>query len=250
MAADWPRREEKYMYRPIPCWNMAARVLPWGMDLFTLSEEKALLFHRAIMGLVQQHPNLLVRARRQLKDQRRRAPNQDMIWDRWAALLDKSVVDLAPVILADTPDGGLLRAHSPLGAALDVSERKAVWQRIGLIQFFQHYLIAVDDLDFAPHEQAAMTGLDEADLVRWRATGPGELPKAALESLKLVVALHKSLNGVSDSVDVRRRWLRLRSETFEAAPMDLLTGGEIARVVDSLAGAVRLTLGPADMPRM
>ena len=220
------------------------------MELFTLSEEKALLFHRAIMGLVQQHPNLLVRARQQLEDQRRRDPDQEMVWDRWAALLDKSPVELAPVILADTPDGGLLRAHSPLGAALSVSERKTVWQRIGLIQFFQHYLIAVDDLGFAPDEQAAITGLNEDDLVRWRVTGPGELPKAALQSLKLVVALHKSLKGVSDSADIRRRWLRSKSETLNAAPMDLLVGGEIARVVDSLAGAVQLTLGPADMPQM
>jgi len=220
------------------------------MELFTLSEEKALLFHRAIIGLVREHPNLLVRARDQLQEQRLSAPDQESIWDRWAALLDKSLDDLTPVVLADTPDGGLLRAHSPLGAVLSTSERKAVWQRIGLIQFFRHYLIAVDDLALSASEQAAITGLDEVDLVQWRATGPGELPRQALEKLKLVVALHKSLDGVSDSTDVRRRWLRSISETLEAIPVDLLTGGEIARVVDSLAGAVRLTLSPADMPQM
>jgi len=220
------------------------------MELFTLSEEKALLFHRAIMGLVREHPNLLVRARDQLQEQRLQAPDQENIWDRWAALLDKTLDDLTPVVLADTPDGGLLRAHSPLGAALSTSERKAVWQRIGLIQFFRYYLVAVDDLALSTSEQAAITGLDEVDLVQWRATGPGELPRQALEKLKLVVALHKSLGGVSDNMDVRRRWLRNTSETLEAVPVDLLTGGEIVRVVDSLAGAVRLTLGPADMPQM
>ena len=220
------------------------------MELFTLSEEKALLFHRAIVGLVREHPNLLVRARNQLAEQRQRAPKHDQIWDRWAALLDKPLDDLSPVILADTPDGGLLRANSPLGAALSTSERTAVWQRIGLIQFFRHYLIAVDDLELSVSEQAAITGLDEDDLVRWRETGPGELARSALERLKLVVALHKSLNGVSDSTDVRRRWLRVNSESLQAIPLDLLLGGEIVRVVDSLTGAVRLNLSPNDMPQM
>ncbi len=220
------------------------------MELFSLSEEKALLFHRAIVGLVHEHPNLLVRARAELENQRARTPEQENLWDRWAALLDKPLDDLSAVILADTPDGGLLRAHSPLGAALDTSERNAVWRRIGLIQFFHHYLIAVDDLGVSTPEQAAITGLDAPDLDRWRNTGPGQMSKQALQRLKLVVALHKSLGELSDSVDVRRRWLRSTSETLEAAPMDLLMEGEIARVVDSLAGAVRLTLSPADLPQM
>jgi hypothetical protein len=128
------------------------------MELFSLSEEKALLFHRAIVGLVHEHPNLLVRARAELENQRARTPEQENLWDRWAALLDKPLDDLSAVILADTPDGGLLRAHSPLGAALDTSERNAVWRRIGLIQFFHHYLIAVDDLGVSTPEQAAITG--------------------------------------------------------------------------------------------
>ena len=220
------------------------------MELFSLSEEKALLFHRAIVGLVREHPNLMIRARAQLVEQREQSPEHHAVWDRWAALLDKSLDDLTPVILADTPDGGLLRAHSPFGAALSASERTLVWQRIGLIQFFRHYLVAVDDLALSVAEQAAITGLEEDDLVRWRTTGPGELPRAALDSLKLIVALFKSLQAVSEDADVRRRWLRVNSDTLEATPLDLLIKGEIVRVVDSLAGAVRLTLSPADMPQM
>jgi len=217
------------------------------MELFTLSEEKALLFHRAIMGLVRQHPNLLVRARHEVENQRRRDPEQQSVWDYWAALLDKPFKELASVILADTPDGGLLRAHSPLGAALTAGERNAVWRRIGLMQFFRHYLIAVDDLELAPHEQATITGLNEDTLIEWRVTGPGEMPKQVLESLKQIVALHKSLEGMSERSEVRRRWLRTNSEALNGVPMDLLAGGKIVLVIDSLAGAVRSTLNPLDM---
>ncbi len=220
------------------------------MELFTLSEEKALLFHRALVGLIREQPGLLVRARSELESRRERSPGPENIRDRWAALLDKPLAELAPVILADTPDGGLLRAHSPLAAVVSPGERNALWRRIGLIQFFHHYLVAVDDLGLTGPEQAAITGLQEADLKRWRTTGPEAMPEQTLQRLKQVVALHKSLSGVSDSIDVRRGWLRRVSETLEAVPMDLLVEGEIARVVDSLAGAVRLTLSPAELPRM
>ncbi len=243
-----PTETASFFFLPLD-YDLAALILR-AMELFTLSEEKALLFHRAIIGMAGEHPDLLVRARAELENLRQRAPGAESILDRWAALLDKPLNDLSAVILADTPDGGLLRANSPLAAALGAGERNAIWRRIGLIQFFHHYLIAVDDLALSAPEQAAITGLDEADLTRWRSDGPGELQIQALERLKQVIALHKSLNGVSDSIDVRRRWLRNTSETFNATPMDLLMGGEIARVVDSLAGAVRLTLGPNDLPQM
>ncbi len=220
------------------------------MELFALSEEKALLFHRAIMGLVDEHPNLLVRARAQLDEMRQGDPDSNHNFDRWAGLLDKPLPELGAVILADTPDGGLLRAHSPFAAALSTAERNSIWRRIGLIQFFQHYLLAVDDLGLDLSEQAAITGLAENDLERWRLTGPGQMPPATLQRLKQIVALQKSLRGVSDNRDVRRRWLRTISETLDGAPLELLKGGEIARVVDSLAGAVRLTLSPADLPQM
>ena len=158
--------------------------------------------------------------------------------------------EMAEHVLADTPDGGLLRANSPLTKALGATERNAVWQRIGLMQFVHHYLDAADDLGLTPAEQAAVTGLDVSELVRWKTHPPTQLTRGTLDRLKQTVALHKAMAGIDPDREARRRWLRSESETLGATPISMLLDGEARRVMEGLAGAVRLTLGPKNLPRM
>ena len=51
--------------------------------MFELTEEKALLFHRALIGLLRDHPNLIPRARDTLMTSREKNPAQETVWDRW-----------------------------------------------------------------------------------------------------------------------------------------------------------------------
>ncbi|MHA1597854.1 MAG: hypothetical protein ACTSV1_03960, partial [Alphaproteobacteria bacterium] len=137
------------------------------MGPFHLTEQKALNFHQALVGLLRSHPNLRTRALAELERMRDASPAQVELCDRWAALLDLTLEDMAEVILADTADGGLLRAHSPFTDALTATERNAVWQRIGLVQFMRHYTNAADDLALDLSEQAAITGIAIEELTHW-----------------------------------------------------------------------------------
>jgi len=221
-----------------------------GMGLFTLSEQKALVFHRAVLGLIGGHPNLIPRALAELGRLRDRKPEQAALWDRWQALLDLAPEKMADPVLADTADGGLLRANSPFTNALTNSERNAVWQRIGLMQFMGYYFEAVADLALEPSEQAAITGLDAEELAGWRLAPPQVLGQGVLDRLKQVVALHKVLVGINPDRDARRRWLRHESETLSAAPLSLLMAGQAGRVLEMLTGARQITVSADDLPRM
>ncbi|MBC8339781.1 MAG: hypothetical protein ISR51_07285 [Rhodospirillales bacterium] len=218
--------------------------------MFELTEEKALLFHRALIGLLRDHPNLIPRARDTLMTSREKNPAQETVWDRWEALLDMPLDGMAGHILADTPDGGLLRAHSPFSKTLLAQERNAVWQRIGLMQFIGHFHAAADGLGLTVEEQAVLTGLQASELTGWKAVPPSTMETATLQHLKTVVSLHKAMTRIEANADVHRRWLRGMSETLGATPISLLLGGEMERVLDSLSGAVQLTMGPGDLPRM
>lgn len=220
------------------------------MDPFVLTEEKALLFHRALLSVAGEHANIVVRARAEVDRLRTMRPAQSSLWDRWAGLLDLSVAAMAPSVLADTPDGGLLRAHSPLGAALSASERNAIWQRVGLVQFIGFYFDAAHDLGLSGAEQARLTGIDEAVLTGWAALAPLELAKDDLNKLKQVLSLQSSLRSLAPERDVRRRWLRVASETLGGTPLALMLDGEMARVMEHLTGAAQLALGPGDYPSM
>lgn len=220
------------------------------MDLFLLTEEKALLFHRALLSVAHEHANIVARARAELDRLRADRPAQSVLWDRWAGLLDMSVEAMCPSVLADTPDGGLLRAHSPLGAALSASERNAIWQRIGLVQFIGFFFDAAFDLGLDGAEQAQLTGIEEAILADWASLAPLELAKDDLNKLKQVVSLQSSLKSLAPERDVRRRWLRVTSETLGGTPLALMLAGDMERVMDHLTGAAQLTLGPGDYPSM
>lgn len=220
------------------------------MSLFPLNEQKSLQFHQAVLGLIGAHPNLMTRAVAELARIRTSSPEQITLWDHWAVVLDLPAQEMADMVLADTIDGGLLRANSPFTGALSNDERNAIWRRIGLAQFMGHYLDAAADLALDLAEQAAITGIEIEELTIWRSQVPQEIGKDALYLLKQVVALHKTLTAIAPDRDVRRRWLRCESPTLSATPIALLMDGKAAHVLDSLAGAVQLTLGPDDLPRM
>jgi len=220
------------------------------MSLFTLSEQKSRVFHQAILGLIGGHPNLIPRAIKELAGFRSRRPGRQAVWDRWAAILDLPPQQMAGAVLADTADGGLLRANSPLADALSHAERNAIWRRIGLMQFMGHYFDAAADLALDLPEQAAITGVPIEALTGWRTNGPWEITEDTLSRLKQVVSLHKALTGINPDPDVRRRWLRHQSPTLSATPLSLLMDGKGDRVLETLAGAVQLILSPDDLPRM
>lgn len=220
------------------------------MNQFLLTEEKALLFHRAILSVAREHGNLIVRARAELDTLRAKNAAQSDLWDRWAALLDMDLEPMSAAVLANTPDGGLLRAHSPFGLALSTQERNTIWQRIGLVQFVGYFMDAAEDLALESSEQAKLTGIDESLLTQWAASPPMELKKGDLDKLKQVVSLQSSLKGLAPDQDIRRRWLRVVSETLGGTPLDLMLAGDLERVMEHLTGAVQLTLGADKYPSM
>ncbi|MBT3237247.1 MAG: hypothetical protein HOK06_02035 [Rhodospirillaceae bacterium] len=220
------------------------------MVLSQLTEQKALVFHRAVLGLLEQHPNVRARALDQLEHLRADTDSNNELCDRWAALLDLPIDEMAGVVLADTPDGGLLRANSPFTDALTPGERNSIWRRIGLVQFMGYYLDAAADLALELSDQAAITGIAIEELTIWQSRAPLEIDKEHLQRLKLVVALHKTLVELAPDRDVRRRWLREESATFKATPLTLLSEGKAGDVLDNLAGSTKLTLGPDNLPRM
>lgn len=221
-----------------------------AMEPFLLTEEKALVFHRAVLSVAREHGNLLVRAREELVGLRTSKPAQGDLWDRWAALLDMGIDAMSEPVLANTPDGGLLRAHSPFGQSLSKEERNAVWQRIGLAQFIGYFHNAANDLDLSAGERAMLTGIEAALLTEWAQLPPVELQKGELDKLKQVVSLHSALKNLSDDADVRRKWLRSTSETLAGVPLALMIAGDIERVMEHLVGAAQLTLGPDRYPKM
>ena len=220
------------------------------MKLFSLSEKKTQFFHVAILELIRENPNLIVRAQKKLYELRSRNPEQTALWDRWQKLLNIPFEKMTAQILADTPDGGLLRANSPFHNALSKVEKTAIWQRIGLMQFIQHYLVAVADLGLEISEQAAITGVSKEELKAWQTRAPQELRKEIVMCLKSVIALQKSLVKISPNQEIRRVWLRHKSQTLSAIPLSLLMEGKTSLVIDNVTGASQLTLHHRDLPHM
>jgi hypothetical protein len=221
-----------------------------NMKLFSLSEKKTRVFHLAVLELTGEYPSLIVRAQKELLELHSRKPEQILLWDRWQALLYLPFEKMANQVLADTPDGGLLRANSPFHNALSKAERTAIWQRIGLLQFMEHYSNAATDLGLEISEQAAITGVSVEELKSWKTRAPQEIRKESFECLKLVVALQKSLVKIAPDKKIRRHWLRHKSQTLSAIPLSLLIDGKTSFVINSIVGAAQLTLNHDDMPRM
>jgi len=220
------------------------------MNMFELSEEKALQFHRAIVDLAGRHPNLIERAANQLAKLRQRDPDKSFIWERWAHALSLPLAEMAGSVLADTPDGGLMRANSPLGEILSASERNAIWQRIGLLQFVHHFFHAAAELGLTMSEQAMITGVDSSEIDSWNEALPQQMTVETLARLKHVVALHKALSSVQPDRETSRRWLRGDSQVMGGTPLSLLLGGNAEQLLDSVSGAAQLKLENHNLPRM
>jgi len=220
------------------------------MSSFNLSEAKALVFHQAVLGLTRNNSELIPHTLIELNKLRERKPERADLWDRWSALLDSPFEKMSKIILADTPDGGLLRANSPFMDALSKTERNLIWQHIGFLQFVRYYLDAVDDLALELPEQAAITGFSMDELAVLKTQVPADIRPERLDGLKQVVALQKMLFGLNVDQKIRRNWLRHESETLEGVPLRLMMDGKSTYVLESLTGAAQLTVRPEDMPRM
>jgi hypothetical protein len=119
-----------------------------------------------------------------------------------------------------------------------------------LVQFVGFFQDAAEDLALDLDEQAGLTGIEALVLADWAVAAPLELQKGDLDKLKAVVSLHTSLRGLAPEQDVRRRWLRADSDTLGGTPLDLMLAGDMERVMEHLTGAVQITLGPENYPRM
>ena len=219
------------------------------MAQFTLSEDRSLQYHRAILSQARKNEDILTRAGQQLDRMRLKKPNMASLWQRWENILASPIDDIAKSVLANTPDGGLLRANSPLGDAMTPRERNALWRSIGLIQFIVVFLTAANDLGLNYDEQAKLTGVDADELKTWVDTPPMELSGEQLASIKQVVAMQSALRGMFGDIDERQAWLRDPHEGLEATPIDLLLAGNVQRVQDYLADTVRPTLKTKDLPQ-
>ncbi|MCB2102991.1 MAG: DUF2384 domain-containing protein [Rhodobacterales bacterium] len=220
------------------------------MDPMVFSEERHLAYHRVVLSLLDDHPNLLARAARELDRMRGGHPNTGGVLDRWADLLDGPAEALAQALLADDPAGGLLRANSPFNGLFDDRERMTIWQRVALQQFAGFFLEAADDLDLAPADQATLTGLAADEIAAWRHDPPATMTLDTLSRLKAVVSIHQSLVGLRDERDGRRDWLDRPNDSLGARPIDLLRQGDVEVVRDYLAEAAQMVAGPDRMPVM
>lgn len=219
------------------------------MKLFGLSEQRQLDYHRAIVEVAGEHPDIMVRARAALARMREERPNVAGIWDQWEDILGHPLDEVSAAVLAGDSRGGLLRAYSPLAAALSSGERNALWQRIGLRQFVRYFLDAAADFGLSIAEQAGITGIDAALLGAWgEETLPSEMTVATLDPLKQVVAIHRSAARLHPSREARRAWLRGHDPFLGASPLETLMSGGLDRIQETLMQAVQPTLTAQDLP--
>lgn len=218
------------------------------MDRFAVNEGRMLYFHRVALDQARRSPGLLGRARRELERLRSQRPESEGVWKEWEGLLDGGLDAMAAAVLADTPQGGLLRANSPLTEGLAPEERNALWQRVGLQQFAAYYLIAVADLALTVDEQAAITGVAADTLAAWRETPPLTMTQNVLDELKLVVGLQHALEMLYPDTEVRRSWLRSHVDALSARPIDILTNGDGDMLQRTLVAAVQPLLKDNELP--
>ncbi len=215
---------------------------------FMFPEARALHFHRVALGQALQTPNLLRRARDILPRLRAARPNLADAWDRWAVALDLPPDRMAEDVLADTPTGGLLRAHSPLYECLTETERMALWQRVGLQQFVAYFQVAAEDLAWDDERQAAITGIDPKVLAAWRRELPITILASVMAVLKSVVSIHRALVGFTETPEARRAWLAEPNPNLGGRPIDLMGGGRLSEVEAYLVDAARDRLTRGDVP--
>lgn len=218
------------------------------MDNFSVTEARTLYFHRVLLDQARRTPGLMERARAALARMEAGRPNIQGVWDEWRSLLAGDAEHLEEAVLAASPRGGLLRAHSPLADDLADGERNALWQRVALQQFAAYFLVAAEDLDLVLAEQAALTGLTIGELDGWKAAPPLTMTAGVLEALKLVVALHSALKRLHPEREARRAWMRMPAAALGARPVDLLVRGDGDRIMEHLTGIIRPLLTDSDRP--
>lgn len=218
------------------------------MDQFAVNESRMLYFHRVLLDQARLSPGLVRRAVEALPDMRGRVPTLAATWTEWEGLLAAGLDAVAAATLADSAQAGLLRAHSPLAEILDADERNALWQRVGLQQFAAYYLAAVADLGLSLDEEAAITGLPEAELAGWGDVAPLSMTRGTLDALKIVIAVQRSLSLLYPEAAQRQAWLRQPSAAFPAGPLAAMLTGGGAAVQDMLAATVTPGLGRDVMP--
>jgi hypothetical protein len=206
------------------------------MDRFAVSEARLLFFHRVLIDQAQTMPTLLDRARERLQ------PSGD---EAWRALLDGPFENLTAAVLEDSPQGGLLRARSPLMAALSDLERNALWQRVGLQQVVAYAQAASADLGLSEQEEQAVLG---DDATGWHQAPPLALTARQLEPLKQLIAIQRALAMLEPDPQRRREWLRHPHPAFSVAPIDVLVNGGAEFLQHGLAEMVRPQLSAGDVP--
>lgn len=206
------------------------------MDRFTVSEARLLFFHRVLIDQAKAMPTLMERARSRL------GPDSD---ETWRALLDGPFERLAEAVLEASPQGGLLRAQSPLMAALSDLERNALWQRVGLQQVVAYAQAACADLGLSAAEEQAVMGDDAA---KWQQAPPLALTARELEPLKQIIAIQRALAMLEPDLQRRRAWLRQPHPAFSVAPIDILVNGGADVLQHGLAEMVRPQLSAGDVP--
>jgi hypothetical protein len=213
------------------------------MDPFAVTESRTLFFHRVLLEQIERSPALLERARAALPDLAPRAPQA--VRDRWQALLSGPVTAMAAAILDEGPDGGMLRAHSPLLAAMSDAERNSLWQRVGMQQIVAYGLAAAADLGLSPEEEAAVLGEAAA---QWHQAPPATLTVEAMDPLKQIIAIQRALAVLVPDGHDRQAWLRTPHPAFGARPVEILTNGGAALLQQGLAEMVRPHLDRRDLP--
>ncbi len=215
---------------------------------FMVDEGRQLELHRALVEFVAENPNLAERALQLVPVLRLKHPDLSHVFDQWEAILAMEPDAMAEALLADNPDGGLLRANSPLVLALGAAERNVAWQRVGLRQFAAFFQDAADDLGLSAAEAAEAVGRTEADIAAWADQPPKTMTMGELEALKRIVAVQRCLARLHPDQAARRRWLRAESEALGAVPADMLKDERIDDLWDHLTEAAQETLTRSDVP--
>ncbi len=219
------------------------------MDARTLHEMKMTAYHRAVLRRMCSNPDLKRRVVQHLEDLMHRQPDMAPVWEAWCALLDRPEAEAVADLQADSVEGKRLRMVSPVTAVLYPAERAMVWRCVGWLIFLHHYLAAAADLGLDLEEQAAILGLDGAEIGTWSHAPPERMAEERLHGLRQVITVRHILTILKPVLSERRQWLETVNPDWEASPLALLCRGEGAVVCDHLARQVGPRLRAADLPR-
>ncbi len=99
------------------------------LDPRLLAEERSLAYHRAVAERLEGQPELVERARRQVRAWRSRGQVPFYV-ARWEHVLSLPVAELAAALVADTEEARALRQSTPFAGALPARERWGLWREV------------------------------------------------------------------------------------------------------------------------